>query len=68
MKVMLGTMNETSIGSAALAQLAGAVDYLDMDGTLLLESDVATSVKIEMGKITLGEGYGLGISNLLLIA
>ncbi|GAC1384260.1 MAG: dipeptide epimerase [Ginsengibacter sp.] len=63
MKVMLGTMNETSIGSAALAQLAGAVDYLDMDGTLLLESDVATSVKIEMGEVALGEGYGLGISH-----
>ena len=66
MKVMLGTMNETSIGSAALAQLAGAVEYLDMDGPLLLESDVATSVKIEMGKITMGEGYGLGISNVIL--
>lgn len=67
-KIMLGTMNETSIGSAALVQLAGAVDYLDMDGPLLLESDIATSVSIDLGRVKAEEGYGLGISNVKLSA
>ena len=62
MKVMLGTMNETSIGSAAIAQLAPEVDFLDMDGPLLLSQDVAKSIEYENGKIIYNDSTGLGIS------
>ncbi len=62
MKVMVGCMNETSIGTAAIAQLLPMLDYVDMDGPLLLAGDVAKSVQYDYGKIIYGEGYGLGIS------
>jgi L-alanine-DL-glutamate epimerase-like enolase superfamily enzyme len=62
MKVMVGSMNESSIGTGAIAQLLPLVDYVDMDGPLLLEEDVAKSVTFDYGKIIYGEGYGLGIT------
>jgi L-Ala-D/L-Glu epimerase len=62
MKVMVGCMNETSIGTAAIAQLLPMLDYVDMDGPLLLAGDVAKSVQYDYGKIIYGEGNGLGIS------
>jgi L-alanine-DL-glutamate epimerase-like enolase superfamily enzyme len=62
MKVMAGSMNESSIGTAAIAQLLPLLDYVDMDGPLLLAEDVATGVKFEDGKIIYGEGSGLGVS------
>jgi L-alanine-DL-glutamate epimerase-like enolase superfamily enzyme len=36
MKVMMGSMNESSIGSAAIASFLPQLDYVDMDGPLLL--------------------------------
>ena len=53
MKVMVGSMNESSIGTAAIAQLLPLLDYVDMDGPLLLAEDVAEGVKFEDGKIHL---------------
>ena len=61
MKVMVGCMNESSIGTAAIAQLAPMLDYVDMDGPLLLAEDIAEGVKFEQGKIIYREGAGLGI-------
>ena len=61
MKVMVGCMNESSIGSAAIAQLLPLIDYADMDGPLLLAEDTATGVTFQDGKVSYGEGYGLGI-------
>lgn len=62
MKVMIGSMNETSIGSAAIAHLAPLADYIDMDGPLLLEEDTATGVGFDNGKILYNENSGLGIA------
>jgi L-alanine-DL-glutamate epimerase-like enolase superfamily enzyme len=39
MKVMLGCMVESSLGIAAAAMVAGEVDWLDLDGSLLLADD-----------------------------
>ena len=64
MKVMLGTMNETSIGSAAIAQLATMVEYLDMDGPLLLAKDTAKSIDYLDGRIIYADSPGLGITTL----
>ena len=41
MKVMIGSMNESTIGSAAITHLSSLADYLDADGPLLLEDDLA---------------------------
>jgi L-alanine-DL-glutamate epimerase-like enolase superfamily enzyme len=61
MKVMVGCMNESSVGTAAIAQLAPMLDYVDMDGPLLLAEDIADGVTFEAGKIIYNQIPGLGI-------
>lgn len=61
LKVMMGCMNESSIGSGAIAQLAPMVDYLDMDGPLLLAEDTAISLCYDAGRIIYNTLPGLGI-------
>lgn len=61
MKVMIGCMNESTIGSAAIAHLLPFIDHVDMDGPLLLEEDVATGIDYDFGKIIYSGEPGLGI-------
>ncbi len=61
LKVMIGCMNESSIGSAAIAHLMPAADFLDADGPLLLADDLATGLQYSDGKITISSSAGLGI-------
>jgi len=62
LKVMVGCMNESSIGTAAIAQLAPLLDHVDMDGPLLLSEDIAVSVTFDNGKIVYNELPGLGVT------
>jgi L-alanine-DL-glutamate epimerase-like enolase superfamily enzyme len=62
MKVMAGSMNESSIGSAAIGHLLPLLDYVDMDGPLLLDEDIANGLKIHSGKVSLSGKPGLGIT------
>ena len=55
-------MNESSIGTAAIAQLLPMLDYVDMDGPLLLAEDVAKGVQFDYGKIIYKDGNGLGVT------
>ncbi|MEI8060666.1 MAG: dipeptide epimerase, partial [Ferruginibacter sp.] len=61
MKVMVGCMNESSVGTAAIAQLAPLLDIVDMDGPLLLSEDIAMGVSFNYGKIIYTQAPGLGI-------
>ena len=61
MQVMVGCMNESAVGTAAIAQLAPMLDYVDMDGPLLLAEDTARGVTFEDGKIIYNQGPGIGI-------
>ena len=61
MGVMVGCMNESSVGTAAIAQLAPLLDKVDMDGPLLLSEDIATGVGFNFGKIIYTDKPGLGI-------
>lgn len=61
LKVMVGCMNESSVGTAAIAQLAPMLDYVDMDGPLLLAEDIGEGVKFDFGKIIYTDNTGLGI-------
>ena len=61
LSVMLGCMNESTIGSAAIAHLAPLCDQLDMDGPLLLSEDNAAGISYDNGKIILSDNPGLGI-------
>lgn len=62
MKVMVGCMNESSVGTAAIAQLAPLLDYVDMDGTLLLAEGVGMGVNFDFGRILYTETPGLGVN------
>ena len=62
LKVMMGCMNESTVGSAAIANMRSLLDYVDMDGPLLLAEDLATGIGYDNGKINLSGGPGLGIA------
>jgi L-alanine-DL-glutamate epimerase-like enolase superfamily enzyme len=64
LKVMMGCMNESSVGTAAIAQFAPLLDMVDMDGPLLLSQDIARGVGFERGKIIYNDIPGLGIEML----
>jgi L-alanine-DL-glutamate epimerase-like enolase superfamily enzyme len=62
LKVMMGCMNETTVGTAAIAHLLPLIDYADMDGPLLLAEDVAKGIHYDFGKIGYSGEPGLGIT------
>lgn len=62
MKIMMGSMNECSIGSAAIAHFLPQIDFVDVDGPLLLKEDLATGLEFDYGKVSVSESAGLGIS------
>jgi len=47
LKVMVGCMTESTVGISAIAQLLPQLDYVDMDGALLLKEDIADGVIIQ---------------------
>ncbi len=61
MKVMLGSMVETSLALSAAAQLAPLVDYLDLDGHWLIADDPFAGAPGERGEIRLSDRPGLGV-------
>jgi L-Ala-D/L-Glu epimerase len=61
MKVMAGSMNESSIGSAAIGHLLPLLDYVDMDGPLLLDEDLASGLEMNNGVVRLSGKPGLGV-------
>jgi L-alanine-DL-glutamate epimerase-like enolase superfamily enzyme len=61
MKVMLGSMVESSLALSAAAQLAPLVDYLDLDGHWLVKDDPFDGAPRERGEIRLGDRPGLGV-------
>ncbi|MGN6211257.1 dipeptide epimerase [Parafilimonas sp.] len=61
LKIMMGSMNECTVGSAAIAQFLPQLDFVDMDGPLLLKEDIAAGLTYNNGVITVADGPGLGI-------
>ncbi|MBS4043358.1 MAG: dipeptide epimerase [Chitinophagaceae bacterium] len=61
LKVMIGSMNESSLGTAAVANFLPQLDYVDMDGPLLLKEDIATGLQFNCGKVSITGKYGLGV-------
>jgi L-alanine-DL-glutamate epimerase-like enolase superfamily enzyme len=61
LKTMLGCMVETSVGIAAAAHLAPLVDYVDLDGHLLLADDPFEGIGGAGGVLTLTDRPGLGL-------
>ncbi|HHH55163.1 MAG TPA: dipeptide epimerase [Bacteroidetes bacterium] len=61
LKTMVGCMTESSVGIAAVGQLLPYLDYVDMDGALLLKNDIGYAHDIDNGVITLSERPGTGV-------
>jgi L-alanine-DL-glutamate epimerase-like enolase superfamily enzyme len=61
LKIMIGCMNESTVGTAAIAQLAPLADHIDMDGPLLLAEDTAAGVGYDFGRVVYNDLPGLGI-------
>lgn len=61
MKTMVGCMTESTVGISAIAHLLPQLDYVDMDGALLLAEDIATGITLEYGKTTYSEHKGTGV-------
>ncbi|MFA6152770.1 MAG: dipeptide epimerase [Chitinophagaceae bacterium] len=61
LKIMLGSMNESSIGTAAMVHLSPLVDELDADGPLLLSEDIADGLKYENGMVSTAHRPGMGV-------
>ena len=62
MKTMVGCMTESTVGISAIAHLLPLLDYVDMDGGLLLKTDIATGVIIKNGVITYADKLGTGVA------
>lgn len=60
MKTMVGCMTESSVGITAIAHIAPLLDYVDMDGAMLLAEDIAKGVQITPTSITFPKGAGIG--------
>jgi L-Ala-D/L-Glu epimerase len=61
MLVMLGCMVESSLGIATAAQISGLVDFVDLDGAMLLADDPFAGLDYEKGRIRLPGESGLGV-------
>lgn len=61
MKVMIGCMAETSCAVTAAAQFSPMVDWADLDGNLLISSDIYGGLKVKEGKIVLPDRSGIGV-------
>ena len=60
MRVMVGCMTESTVGISAIAQLLPLLDFVDMDGALLLASDIATGVRVDHGVCHYPDVHGNG--------
>lgn len=60
MQVMTGSMNESTVGTSAVAHLLPYLDYTDMDGPLLLAEDIADGIRIVNGRIIYADRPGTG--------
>lgn len=60
LRVMVGCMTESSVGISAIAHLLPLLDYVDMDGSLLITNDPATGVTFDFGQVRYAQANGNG--------
>ena len=60
MKVMVGCMTESTVGISAIAHLLPLLDYVDMDGAMLMKKDIADGVKVYDEKVHFPDRNGTG--------
>ena len=62
LKTMVGCMTESSVGISAIGHLLPLLDYVDMDGGLLLKKDIAEGVIITDGVVSYSNLNGTGVT------
>jgi L-alanine-DL-glutamate epimerase-like enolase superfamily enzyme len=60
LKVMVGCMTESTIGCSAIAHLLPLLDYVDMDGCLLVDDQISRGITIDYGKVNYAKEPGTG--------
>ncbi len=60
MKVMLGSMSESSLGCTALGHLAGMAELLDLDGPVLIKNDPFVGAEMKLGQLVMPDAPGIG--------
>ncbi|WP_159468505.1 dipeptide epimerase [Dyadobacter sp. 3J3] len=61
MSTMVGCMTESSVGISAIGHLLPLLDYVDMDGSLLIKNDPAAGVTFDFGKVIYAAEKGTGV-------
>jgi L-alanine-DL-glutamate epimerase-like enolase superfamily enzyme len=63
LRIMVGCMTESTVGISAIGQLLPQLDYVDMDGPLLITNDIASGIVINKdASISFPTKGGSGIS------
>ncbi len=60
LKVMVGCMTESTIGCSAIAHLLPLLDYVDMDGCLLVDDQISRGITIDFGTVSYAKAAGTG--------
>ena len=62
LRIMLGQMIETSLGTTAMAHLAGLAEWVDLDGPLLIANDPFVGITYKPnGELIVPESAGIGV-------
>jgi L-alanine-DL-glutamate epimerase-like enolase superfamily enzyme len=61
LKVMIGCMNESTVGISAIGQLLPLLDHVDMDGAVLIAKDIASGVYLDKGRAIFPQENGNGV-------
>jgi len=61
LQVMVGCMTESSVGISAIGMLLPMLDYVDMDGAVLIAQDIADGVHLDRGIPIFPDRAGTGV-------
>jgi L-alanine-DL-glutamate epimerase-like enolase superfamily enzyme len=61
LKIMLGSMSESSLGCAAMAALMPFADLVDLDGPWLISNDPFHGLRMEDGQLAVDGPVGMGV-------
>lgn len=61
LKIMLGSMSESSLGCAAMAALLPFADLVDLDGPWLISNDPFHGLRMEDGQLAVDGPVGMGV-------
>lgn len=61
LKIAIGNAVESSVGVSATSQLAPLLDYVSLDGPLLIEKKVGTGLRLERGRLFYSDDPGIGV-------